>query len=175
MKTIHSRPLIESELPLDLRGLYDFSSQEPRFIAKYNRMTIVRTCKKCNLPQRILVSTVRQNLQQNSLTGRCGNCARLSSRPPQPKLGNAHNWKGGRFIRQGYVIVRKTDHPFACNGYVLEHRLVMEKHLGRYLSPNEQIHHKNGIKSDNRIENLELWIRNHGDGKRYEDMSPKMI
>ena len=70
-----------------------------------------------------------------------------------------YNWKGGKTIdANGYVRTLCRDHPYAENsGRVLEHRLVMEKHLGRFLSPEEVVHHINGIVNDNRIENLELF------------------
>lgn len=69
------------------------------------------------------------------------------------------NWKGGRLRKtNGYIIVLQTDHPFCSkDGYVLEHRLIMEKHLGRILLPSEIVHHINGISDDNRIENLMLF------------------
>lgn len=68
------------------------------------------------------------------------------------------NWRGGRTVTgHGYVLVRLPDHPLAdVRGYVYEHRLVAEQLVGRPLEPGEQIHHKNGIKSDNRAENLEV-------------------
>ena len=67
-------------------------------------------------------------------------------------------WKGGlKHRHDGYVAVWNPKHPFSKNGYVMEHRLVMEKHLGRYLKPEEVVHHKNRIKNDNRIENLQLF------------------
>ena len=72
---------------------------------------------------------------------------------------NARNWKGGRHRRNqtGYIVVYSPDHPHrGKQKYVFEHRLVMEQHLGRYLDPREVVHHKNGIRDDNRIENLEL-------------------
>lgn len=57
----------------------------------------------------------------------------------------------------GYVIIHIPVHPLASkDGYVMQHRLVMEEHLGRYLSHEEIVHHRNGIKNDNEIENLEV-------------------
>jgi transposase-like protein len=70
-------------------------------------------------------------------------------------------WKGGKYTDRlnGYVLVYNPDHPFAKKkGYVQEHRLVMEKSLGRYLRKNEIVHHRNKRKTDNRIENLELIV-----------------
>jgi len=71
----------------------------------------------------------------------------------------ALHYKSGRIINtQGYILILKPDHPFSnIDGYVREHRLVMEQHLGRYLEPSEIVHHINEIKTDNRIENLALY------------------
>ena len=65
---------------------------------------------------------------------------------------------------EGYVR-EKT-----ANGWVAQHRLVMELHLGRALEDNETIHHLNGDKADNRPENLELWSRSHPRGSRALDL-----
>ena len=69
---------------------------------------------------------------------------------------NNHQWKGGRIKKEGYIMINNRSHPQAQNGYVFEHRLIMENHLGRYLESGEVVHHINGIKNDNRIENLKV-------------------
>lgn len=70
-------------------------------------------------------------------------------------------WNEGRSIRTGsYIEIYSPDHPNAhTDKYVYEHRLVMEKELGRYLESHEVVHHINGIKHDNRIKNLLLTNR----------------
>lgn len=74
------------------------------------------------------------------------------------KIGHKpYHYKGGKRTHKGYVYILDKNHPNKDrDGYVTEHRLVMEKKIGRYLLNTEVVHHKNEIRSDNRIENLEL-------------------
>jgi predicted DNA-binding protein (UPF0251 family) len=66
----------------------------------------------------------------------------------RPKIGR-------KTTDKGYVFIHLPEHPYAGkDGYVAEHRLVMERHIGRYLQPWEVVHHVNEIKNDNRVENL---------------------
>ena len=70
----------------------------------------------------------------------------------------------------GYINIYEPEHPNAAgNGFVLEHRKVMADHLGRALLQNENVHHMNGDRTDNRLENLELWSKAQPHGQRVED------
>jgi hypothetical protein len=75
------------------------------------------------------------------------------------KKGNRNSFKGGRnYNDAGYILIHMPTHPFSNNcGYVREHRLTLEKYLGRYLKPKEVPHHLNEVKDDNRVENLLLF------------------
>ncbi len=64
----------------------------------------------------------------------------------------------------GYILIFLPEHPYTnSQGYVREHRLVMEKHIGRYLTPEEIIHHKDFNKTNNSIENLQIMTRREHD------------
>ena len=70
------------------------------------------------------------------------------------------SWKGGRTTHaRGYVLVRSPEHPRAANGYVFEHILIAEQKLGRPIGREEIVHHINGVKDDNRPENLSVMSR----------------
>ena len=100
--------------------------------------------------------------------GRCARCAGkqcykpctrdASKQPHKSRPWHSHSFK----TKRGYIITRlPPDSPWLsmCQGHklqILEHRLIMAKHLNRILLKTELVHHRNGIKDDNRIENLEL-------------------
>lgn len=70
-----------------------------------------------------------------------------------------HNWKGGKILNgKGYIIIKKRNHPF-CNkqGYILEHRFIMEKKIRRFLKKNEIVHHIDQNTLNNNPENLMLF------------------
>lgn len=71
---------------------------------------------------------------------------------------NNPHWNGGRVIDRGYIRIYKPEHPNANGKYVFEHRLVVEKIIGRYLLTKEESHHINKIKDDNRPENLMAFV-----------------
>jgi len=109
----------------------------------------------------------------NWRSSRCRDCYMKEDDRFCDRRGENHwNWKGGRTVSEGgYILVLRPDHPRAHGrpGYVYEHIIVMEGILGRPLGSDEQVHHKNGIKDDNSIDNLELWDRSQPNGGRVSD------
>lgn len=87
---------------------------------------------------------------------------------PTPTGANHPNWKGGRYVDSaGYVrVLLSPGDPLRSmalkEGHVLEHRVVMARSLGRPLAPRETVHHINGDRSDNRLENLQIRHGSHG-------------
>lgn len=89
----------------------------------------------------------------------------LSIKRPWKAGKNCNFYKGGRRVdRKGYIDILDRTHPFAdTTGYIPEHRLVVERHLNAILLPWVDVHHLNGDKQDNRIENLQpVFHRQHG-------------
>lgn len=126
-----------------------------------NRKTVEVLCPVCK----------EVSFHQRVSDGRPRSCSHSCA----AKLSNGRRPIKNKVIPQvnGYLLEYAPWHPHAISRgrYVLQHRLVMEKHLGRLLDKTERVHHKNGIRSDNRIENLELWTVNKKDpaGQRMTD------
>ncbi len=105
------------------------------------------------------------NLSRNHIKS-CG-CAR-------PRFGDKNqNWKGGRHLTtEGYVSLTRPVGflgKLSAAGKVREHVFVMTQHLGRALYPGETVHHKNGVRHENNIDNLELWNKPQPTGCRVTD------
>jgi hypothetical protein len=122
----------------------------------------------------------RYKIRKNIIKKTCLDCGKIISFRSSRCLRCGHSgalsprWKGGRSMdKDGYFRVLSPTHPNAdAHGYVLEHRLVMEAHLGRTLLPTEVVHHINGITSDHRIENLALFS-NQGEHARHHFLGKK--
>lgn len=111
---------------------------------------------------------VRKVVEEPSLVyGRSKRCGHLRRRRGEHNPG----WKGGRYkSADGYIVVQGTKIDGVRFGRSLEHQNVMEKFLGRPLRRGETVHHKNGVRDDNDIRNLELWVSGHPGGQRLGDL-----
>lgn len=123
---------------------------------------LVVNCLWCGKPSQLRIKEVR-------IHGRGKYCSASCHGKAWSTGENNRNWSGGRIVAAtGYVYIKSPTHPRAdSRNYVAEHRLVMEKHVCRYLLPQEEVHHLNKDKQDNRIENLELFANHAEHIKRY--------
>ncbi len=118
---------------------------------------IRKNCKTCKTE----IFTIKSRIRD----GRGKFCSQkcVSKWLAKYKKEKAFNWKGGKVLSNGYIMIYKPEHPKASpQGYILEHRLKMEEKMGRYLQNEEVVHHINGDRRDNRIFNLKLHKSNSG-------------
>ncbi len=138
-----------------------FNNSKTGFQGKHSRCKVCtrlsyakNTCNDCGKPMA-------------SPGKRCRECHAVHNRGI-----NHPSFTGGRRLdKKGYIILSGYhDHPNASKlGIIFEHVLVMGNHLGRALLEEESVHHKNGQRADNRLENLELWSTSQPYGQRVED------
>lgn len=131
-------------------------------------------CVDCGQPRRTTYSDLRKALRSRKTRERCITCANKRQKgrsyPKRIHGPERKDWKGYTKSSGGYVLIYLPGHPRTNkSGYIMEHRVVMEEHLGRPLERHENVHHRNGIRDDNRFENLELWQVKQPPGQRSSD------
>jgi hypothetical protein len=126
------------------------------------RTKVEQICQLCGKKFMVLKSEVNRGNGKYCSRKCSTTVAGMITLSLSPQYGeNNFHWGGGRATRGDYILIYRPEHPHSTlRGYITEHRLVMEEHIGRFLDPKEIVHHINGCKSDNRIENLMLFANN---------------
>lgn len=146
---------------------------EPR-LAPYqgrNRVVVAVQCPRCKRVRERTASEIRRELKRTNFAGYCRPCSFAAIRD------GAHFWRPRKRANKpkwlsvtGYALVSPRDVPVdqlplyramqpVSQQPLLEHRWVMAKHLGRPLTSNECVDHMNGVKTDNRVSNLRLYVK----------------
>lgn len=122
---------------------------------QYAPGTYFRPCEVCNTSFKVRPSEVRKAVARGNQPPRF--CSVACQHSTYVGEGNP-KWRGGTYRdADGYVYELAVDHPHANRaGYVRQHRLVVERVIGRFLTREEVVHHRNHVRDDNRPENLEL-------------------
>ena len=118
--------------------------------------------KTCNVDDCQKAYTAKGMCQMHYRRNKLYNNPRLRPGRPRKNIASINN--------NGYELLYEPENPNAnTNGLVLVHRKIMSEIIGRPLLKTEQVHHKNGNRSDNRIENLEIWNTRQPKGQRVPD------
>lgn len=138
---------------------------------KYKKDGFSHRCKECeNFRQRQARKNKPEIWQKQKLKN-LKNQRKRKGIPLEAPLLRKINPKGSGYIKRGYRYFYLPKNPFVKrkDGIISEHCLVMSIHIGRKLTNKETVHHKNGNKLDNRIENLQLFSHSHAKGQNVED------
>ena len=155
------------------------SARELGWLTQRGKMRMFRICPECSEEHWICV----EHTKQPNYTGLCIECARKLRRGKQWKESARHKVSGGYikisilpsdpFYPMAKLAGRRRDENYI--GYLMEHRLVMAKHLGRCLEKSELVHHLNGVRDDNRIKNLALVTTNNHPRHTFSKLLQKHI
>ncbi len=147
----------------------DSANIEPKFIYGHQVMAAKVTCPTCKAERWYPLSILRQQLRRENFNGQCKPCGHKASRAgvyqwQKRKNGGRRNLSTNGYIQLGPTYVDAADLPMframqGKGGFVLEHRWVMAKHLGRPLTSAECVDHMSGVKTHNKIENLRMYVR----------------
>lgn len=175
---IHSTYRIRHKIPQSCgcqtqRSEIDLAGQQLKNWTVLERSKTTKHMWSCRCVCGTLADISANSLRHSTKRQACRACLKKEWKNDPTKIPA---WKGGRRItKQGYVVVHPSLFPDVWEWYperkiLKEHIAVMSRKMGRRLYEDETVHHKNGIRHDNRLDNLELWSSNHAAGQRVEDL-----